>query len=314
MADLDEAARALRALAAVLRSGASLRQALEGWHRDAPGSLEAPLARLGRRLRLGESPQSAIASLQGALGDAAPRLAAAVALHFEAGADLSSMLDALAASLDRRRAALAAARAACAGLTLSGRFVSGLPLAFLPVMPLARVPLLDPPGLIGLCLGLALAGAGMWWMGRLLPRPEALEDPVAELAELIAAGLRGGVGAGAALAASMAQASEAIRPAVQRALRAVRLGAPWPEALLRSQDEGLTALGAILREAEATGVPLADRLCVFAEARRAERSRLLDAATRRAPVLMALPLVLCVLPSFLILGLGPFLRGLWLTS
>jgi hypothetical protein len=53
---------------------------------------------------------------------------------------------------------------------------------------------------------------------------------------------------------------------------------------------------------------------MFAARRRAARSRDFDAAMRRAPVLMVVPLVICVLPSFLLLGVAPFLRGLSLSG
>jgi hypothetical protein len=57
-------------------------------------------------------------------------------------------------------------------------------------------------------------------------------------------------------------------------------------------------------------MPLADALESFAERWRRERTSAFDARLRRAPVLIVIPLTLLVLPSFLLLGVAPFVRGL----
>jgi hypothetical protein len=48
----------------------------------------------------------------------------------------------------------------------------------------------------------------------------------------------------------------------------------------------------------------------FSATRRAQRLRAFDAAMRRAPVWMVLPLSFCVLPAYVLLGLGPYLRSI----
>jgi pilus assembly protein TadC len=55
-------------------------------------------------------------------------------------------------------------------------------------------------------------------------------------------------------------------------------------------------------------------LVEFARRRRRRLQLEFDAATKKAPVMMVVPLVLCVLPSFCLLALAPFLRGLSLSG
>jgi uncharacterized protein len=92
---------------------------------------------------------------------------------------------------------------------------------------------------------------------------------------------------------------------LRRSARLVRLGATWTQALERSVDASLQQLGRTLLQAEDKGLPVAASLDAFAAATRREKARLFDAAIRRAPVLMVVPLVVCVLPAFVLLGLGP---------
>ena len=66
------------------------------------------------------------------------------------------------------------------------------------------------------------------------------------------------------------------------------------EALLASERDGI-AVG-----------PLLERLSAVT---RQQRRQELDAAARQLPVRMAIPLVICVLPSFVLLGVVPFFVG-----
>jgi tight adherence protein C len=189
--------------------------------------------------------------------------------------------------------------------------VAGLPLAFLPLTPMARAPLFDGPGLLLLMSGLALALGGMWWIRRSVPSAPR-EDPAAQLAELTAALVRGGVGLYVALDHVAGATTD--RTVLDRERRLVRLGSSWTGALERSQDPGLVALAATIERTERTGSPIADALVGFARHRRRRLQLEFEAAIKRAPVVMVVPLVLCVLPSFCLLALGPFLRGLALSG
>jgi tight adherence protein C len=94
------------------------------------------------------------------------------------------------------------------------------------------------------------------------------------------------------------------------AARRVRLGAGWVDALARAEEPSLRGLGASLGHAEELGLPVADALERFAHRGRAEAARRFEESIRKAPVKMMMPLTLCVLPSFILLGVAPFLRSL----
>jgi pilus assembly protein TadC len=93
-----------------------------------------------------------------------------------------------------------------------------------------------------------------------------------------------------------------------RARRLAALGASWPEALRRA-DDGFGDLAAVIERATSSGSPVAAPLRSLAASRRLQAERSFEARLRRAPVVMVMPLTLCVLPSFAVLGLAPFLRG-----
>jgi pilus assembly protein TadC len=59
----------------------------------------------------------------------------------------------------------------------------------------------------------------------------------------------------------------------------------------------------------ADGAPLDASLRTFARSLRAAQARVFELETRRAPVLLVLPLTLCFLPAFALVMLGPLLHG-----
>jgi tight adherence protein B len=302
-------AEALRSLAALLRSGAGPRKALIDWHRDAPDELAPTLFRLSRLLMLGAPIEQTVSGIQAALGAEGAALSGALAAHRRLGGDLVRTLDSLARQIERRQTFLEAARAAGAGVVLSGRIVAGLPLLFLLFAPAARAPLLDAVGLVTLAVGVALAMAGLVWIERLVPSADLLEDPAALVGEITAGVLDGGSGLTGALEVVSEHCLVPIRPALDRARRRVRLGESWPDALSMCGDESLRELASTVRRAENLGVPVARSLEAWADSRRTRLGRDFEAAIRRAPVLMVVPLTVCVLPSYLVLALGPFLRS-----
>jgi Flp pilus assembly protein TadB len=304
-----EAAEAIRALAALLRTGASPRRALEQWHHDAPSRLRGPLRRMARKLKLGASIDQSLAVLHSVMGSDLSSLRGFLAVHRRVGGDLAETLDLLAHSVERRAAAEAAGRAAGAGAILSGRVVAGLPLLMVPLAPAAHAPLFDRTGLLLLAMGGGLAVGGMVWIARLVPKPPG-DDPAAVVADIISSVLQGGTGLATALEIAADHAPDEFRAPMQQARRRVRLGTSWPDALIEANDESIRALSLSIGRASELGVPVADALRSFSANRRAQRLRAFDAATRRAPVWMVLPLSLCVLPAYALLGLGPYLRSI----
>jgi tight adherence protein B len=307
---LEERAAAVRALAGLMRAGVFGPHLLRAWEREVPAVLAQSVAAARRRAELGERLDKALEGMRCELGDDARALAGVVRVHLRLGGNAAAMLDGIAASIDERGGAESAARAAGAGAALSARLVSALPLLFVPFLPLSKAPLFDAPGILLLVTGGGLALAGIRWVGRLVPQPPSFDDPVAWVADLVASVLDGGVDLASALDFITEAAPDEARSALRRAKRMVALGASWPGALERLERPEWRALAGALRHAGSLGLPAADVLRAIAAIRRSERRHGFEAAMRKAPVVMVVPLVCCVLPSFVLLGIAPFLRGL----
>lgn len=284
--------------------------AVAAWEHEVAPAMQPALARLRRRVQLGQPPERAVLGLRSALADDALALSSLLAVHRRHGGDVALMLDRLAAAIDERAAAESGARAAAAGASLSARMVAGLPLLFIPFLPLSRAPLLDGAGLFLMATGVALALAGLRWVAKLVPRPPSVDDPVATVADSTASVLDGGLGLAAALSAVADHAPADVLGELQRAKRLTLLGIAWPEALARLDRPEWRQTAAMLRHAQALGLPCSRALRALAQSRRTQLRHEFDAAMRRAPVVMVVPLVCCVLPSFVLLGIAPFLRGL----
>jgi Flp pilus assembly protein TadB len=303
-------AEAIRALAALIRSGEPEREAVAKWHLDAPPALHSALRAAARRVTLGDTPERAIAGLDGTLGRDAGSLAAMFSLSSAIGGDLPAMLERLATTIEAREAAVQAGRAAAVGAVLSARVVAGLPLLLLALSPIAGAPLFDPAGIAMLAAGTGFAVAGLVWMSRLVPGPPSHDDIATTTADLASSALVGGASFHRVLDAVTQIAGGPGADELERVRRRVVLGISWYEALERSSDEGLCALGRVAKRALALGEPASHALEAFASSRRAAVLRDFEAATRRAPLVMAAPLSLCILPAYALLGLGPYVRSL----
>lgn len=303
-------AEALRTLAALVRSQASTVAALRSWWGEAPAELAPALRRVARRLDLGAPLLQSVAGIEDELEEDGCSLACLLALTGSLGGDLAGLLDALASTIEERASASREAATTAAGARLSGRMVAALPLMSLAIAPAAHASLTDPIGLVIVAVGVTLALVGMGWIGRLVPEPSGRDDPVASLADLVACGMTAGAPLEAAFVIASAHPPASLGPGLDRFRRLVALGLAAPEALARCGDPDLAALAAALAVASTRGLPVARALRRFAHRRRTDARRSFQLSLRRAPILMVVPLTICVLPSFVLLGLTPFLRGL----
>lgn len=101
-----------------------------------------------------------------------------------------------------------------------------------------------------------------------------------------------------------------LRPAFRDVANAVRSGTRFADALtLLPLRLGPMAapLADSLIAADRYGLPLAPVLDRLADEARQHRRRLADASARQLPVRLSLPLVLCTLPSFVLLAVVPLL-------
>lgn len=300
-----ERAEALRELAALLRAGLCFRAALQAWPDRMRGSDD--LVRCGRLAALGAPLERALAAAGPALGGDLRFVQQAVAVHRCIGGDPAQTLEAIAAAVDRRALFGRSARAQAAGARLSARLIALLPVATVPLVPGSVAMLLEPLGFASMVVGGVLVAAGLAWIERLLPIPPE-EGHDALLAAVVCGGLRSGAELPQVLVV-LARLPEADRELAEAGRRAA-LGMPWSDALQRCDGAGLAALGASIRTAERLGVPVADAIWSTFETRRAGAERAFEERARSAPVRMVVPLTICVLPAFVLLGLVPFLLQL----
>ena len=296
-------ALALRSLASLLRSGAAVERALIEWpERLSEGPFKEWTERVSRMIELGADPAEAVA-VDG--GQVAAALSAIVAVHVELGGSIASSVNELAERIEAWDGSSTGAAAQAAGAKLSARMIALLPLASLVFVPGPKLPMDDPLAMTTIFLGVSLVAIGSRWMAKLLPTPPKM-DLAAAVASALAATVGGGALPDQVLSLLAGRGHEELRAASVR----VALGLSWEEALVHSDDEGLAALGTTLAESRSSGAPIADALRTFVAER--ERSAILsfEAEARRAPVRMVVPLTVCMLPAFLLLGAGPIVRGL----
>ncbi|MGQ0520662.1 MAG: type II secretion system F family protein [Actinomycetota bacterium] len=164
---------AVDSIAAGLRSGASLRQAVAeaGW--ATPGPLGADLRAVATAVDRGAGPGAALEGWAARRPQAGVRLVvAALCLGAETGGATARAVDAVAATLRQRLAAQAEARALATQARASAGVIAVAPLAFCALSTAtdprsAGFLLRTPTGLVLLSAGLALDAAGAVWMARL---------------------------------------------------------------------------------------------------------------------------------------------------
>lgn len=251
-----------------------------------------------------------VAAVRGAV--AACRLTAAL------GAPLAGVLEAVASGVAESGRAGARRRAALAGPRSSARILAALPPAGLALGALVGARPLDfllggGVGTVCLVAGLALMTAGQWGTRRLVARAERELDVIdpALVLDLAAAAL----GAGASLPGALSALGEALEePELGVVGRALLLGATWDEAW-RAPEAPWCAperLERCLRPGWEDGASPAPLLRASAEAVRQGRQAADEESAGRLAVRLVLPLGLCHLPAFVLLGVVPVVVSLGL--
>jgi Flp pilus assembly protein TadB len=241
----------------------------------------------------------------------AAKVRAAFAVAERTGAPLADLLDRVEEQL--RAAARIAARASAEA---AGARATALLLLLLPVggvglgqaigvRPL-DVLLRTPIGVACLLAALALQAAGVGWTARISAyRPEtghAADVPLA--AELLAAVLRAGVPVDHAVLAVAEVLPLGDR--MTRVGRALRLGTPTAAAWRHLGDlPGAHRLQSAAARSCGSGAALAAALRRVAADLRNDAADRAETRSRRAAVLLVLPLGLCFLPAFVLAGLTP---------
>jgi tight adherence protein B len=214
-----------------------------------------------------------------------------------------------ASSVLRDRAACSAELAVAASQSqLSARLLSTLPFVLLLGAMLInsqfRSSLLSPIVLCPLFLGLILNRIGWRWISTLIARAVRYDpDIIGQLTEHLCVSLRTGL--------SMTQSCERWRtlsPTGNYVADLISAGAPLEEALLPLATADPISgkhLGHTIVEAERDGLPVLDTVMRLATDHRAQLRRQTDTRIQQLPTRLTIPLVLCVLPSFLLLSVAP---------
>lgn len=174
-------------------------------------------------------------------------------------------------------------------------------------------------GLVGWVAGVVV-GALVWWLASRSEPPEAAKErrraarELPHVVLLLAAALRSGADPGRALslvvAALPGAASARARPVLARLQVGVAPVEVWGEL---GRDEVLGPLGRTLARASETGAPVADAVEQLAGDLAARSRAEVEDRARAVGVKAAVPLGLCLLPSFLLLGIVPVVAGLLTT-
>lgn len=165
-----QAIEAIVVMAAALRAGRSLPQAIVTAYEEALPPARAVLAAAVRSLGAGRPVDDAIeAMVRGLPGDAPGLLRLALRVGRRSGADLALLLDRAASALRERRRLTEERRAATAQARLSAAVIGALPIAALAIQRDGlRSLAASRTGALLAGAGLALEGAGALWVRRLM--------------------------------------------------------------------------------------------------------------------------------------------------
>jgi tight adherence protein B len=170
----EELADAVRSLAAGMRAGLSVPQAVAYAAREAEPPLADGLARIVDRVEVGGELEEALADWADRIGSDDARLVVGVlALHRRSGGDLPRVLDQVAATLRERSSAAREVRALTAQARLSGAILGLLPIAFFGFLWLTSRADIEgafasPIGVGAVVVGLLLEGIAFLWIRSLL--------------------------------------------------------------------------------------------------------------------------------------------------
>lgn len=293
-------------LAVLLAAGLSPRSA---WQHCASGSSDHRLMAVAARIAAGDDLMDAldavILPLSGhtvAAGDddqaCWASLAAAWRVASTSGAPLAPALRTFADGLRDRATAQRDIRVALAGPRSTARIVVLLPGVAALLAGLMGVDIIGavstPIGAFALVSGLALIVIARRWMRSLLRAASPPAPTIGLALDLLAVAAAGG--------GAPERAGELVGGALQRA---------HPALAAAGEFEGdLSAISELVWFSRTTGAPLGELARTeAAEQRSRARSRAQETAAELGVRLM-LPLGLCVLPSFVLLGVAPMVIGL----
>lgn len=194
-----------------------------------------------------------------------------------------------------------------------GRDPLGVPRRRLIAIALACLVLVLVPGAAAVPLAVLFGGAGFVLLGRLPARASrpAPAAQVAETLEFLAVCLDVGRPMSQAVAAVAEASPEPSRALLRQVGAHLALGRAGPDAWEELRHDPVWGSVAVdVARAERSGTPVAALLRVHADdARRESRDAAVKAA-RTVGVRSVMPLMLCFLPAFILVGVVPIIAGL----
>lgn len=139
-------------------------------------------------------------------------------------------------------------------------------------------------------------------------REAGVTHELPEIIDLLSVAVAGGLTVPLAIDAVARRVPGQIAAAFGEALSRSRLGSRLADELEQLPDNLGDAIRPLIRAlvaAERYGSPIADALIRVADAGRADRRRAAETAARRLPIKLLFPLVVCVLPAFVLLTVTP---------
>jgi tight adherence protein C len=139
-------------------------------------------------------------------------------------------------------------------------------------------------------------------------RQRAIEEALPGAIELLVHTINAGLTPIQAMTELSASAPLPVRHGFQAVVERVEHGVPFADALRelpRALGSGTHPVADVLASADRYGVSVAAALQSLSLEARAARRRHSEAAARRLPVQLAFPLVVCTLPSFVLVAIAP---------
>ncbi len=193
-------------------------------------------------------------------------------------------------------------------LVVTGTLV---PVAMLSLVLLFGDGQLSLPGvaLVVVAVALGIAGPLIWLRRRARARQTAIWKSLADAFDLVTVSVEAGLGLDAALRQVSQKLRGPLADEIGQMLREVGMGRPRREALEDLAErtdipEVTTFVNAVI-QAEQLGTSLGRVLRAQAMTLRVRRRQRAEEMARKAPVKLVFPLVLCIMPSFFIVTIGP---------
>jgi Flp pilus assembly protein TadB len=167
----------------------------------------------------------------------------------------------------------------------------------------------------GLVLGSAAGSVTWWWVLRIEPSSRRLErERVAAALPLAVDLMAAALGAGLAPSASLEVVVDVVRGPIRERLsqtvRRLQVGVDpvtvWTDL---GRDPELGVLGRTISRALQSGSAVAESLARLSEDLRADQRAAVEARARTVGVKAAIPLGVCLLPAFVLLGVIPLVAG-----